>query len=269
LQELLHCAGKTLGGQKQRTMISAFQRGVLSAGEYPGQLLGTVVKKCFAPAPDQANALIQKTAKMAQRMGVGFLYMWFLGRFLTSSVRASVKHYFGNRAVGLRKPSSIEHTAVRVSYLAIAATLTMKLMSQDFPRRYKARYASSMADEINENVVLAPGEVICYSQLVRERKSWLIAQPRLLAITQFRIILLEHSLVGADWILEIPRSAVEHVSHKESFLNAWVDFTYSDGGETRTVQIQPMRRGPPDEAANRELFDTLNAFHVGQSNPPG
>jgi hypothetical protein len=39
-------------------------------------------------------------------------------------------------------------------------------MSQDVSRRYEARYASSMTSEINKNVVLAPGEVICYSHLV-------------------------------------------------------------------------------------------------------
>jgi hypothetical protein len=92
-------------------------------------------------------------------------------------------------------------------------------------------------------------------------------QPRLLAITPLQIILLEHNLFSADWILEIPRSALGQVSREESLLNRWVNFTYSDRGVTRTVRIQPMQRHV-SEKANRELFDMLTAFHIGQLNAP-
>lgn len=72
-------------------------------------------------------------------------------------------------------------------------------MTEVLPRRYKARYAASMAGEIRKNVVLADGEEIIHSQRVRERKSWLIAQPRLLAVTDLQMILLEHNLLSPDW----------------------------------------------------------------------
>jgi hypothetical protein len=141
-------------------------------------------------------------------------------------------------------------------------------MSSNFPRRYKARYAFSMRAEINRNVALDEAEVICYSQRVSQRKNWLLSQPCLLAITQLRLILLEHYLLSADQILEIPRSAVGHISQKESSYNGWVILAYSDSGETRTIQIQAMLRRGPYEAANQKLFDVLNAFHQGQLHSP-
>jgi hypothetical protein len=73
-----------------------------------------------------------------------------------------------------------------------------------------------------------------------------------------------HNLFSADWILEIPHSAVTQVTHEETTLNAWVSFMYGEMVETRVVQIQPMRRGVSAEA-NQELFGMLNAFHRGQS----
>jgi hypothetical protein len=142
-----------------------------------------------------------------------------------------------------------------------------KFMTVDIPRRHEARYASTMADEIQKNVGLASGEEVSYSLHVRERKNWLIAQPRLLSITPLRIILLEHNLFSADWILEIPRCAVKQVSHEETTLNAWVSFIYAEMGETRVVQLQPMLRSISPEA-NQELFGILNAFHLGQLKPP-
>jgi hypothetical protein len=140
-------------------------------------------------------------------------------------------------------------------------------MTVDFPRRYKTRYASTMAGEIRKNVALASGEDILYSLRVRERKNWFIGQPRLLSITPLRIILLEHNLFSADWILEIPRSAVTQVSHEETTLNAWVSFIYAEMGETRVVQLQPMLRNVSTEA-NQELFCMLNAFHRGELKIP-
>ena len=136
-------------------------------------------------------------------------------------------------------------------------------MTLDIPRRYKARYAATMAGEIQKNVAMASGEEILYSRPVRERKNWFSAQPRLLSITHLKIILLEHNLFGADWILEIPRSAVTQVSHEETTPNAWVSFMYADMGQTRVVQIQPMRRNISAEA-NQELFGMLSAFHRGE-----
>jgi len=138
-------------------------------------------------------------------------------------------------------------------------------MTEALPRRYKARYVASMAGEIRKNVALAAGEEIVHSQLVRERKSWLVAQPRLLAITDLQMILLEHHLFSADWILEIPRSAVTKVSREESLMNSWVEFTYLDNGQSRTVQVQPMLR-TRSEKANQELFMILSAFQSGRLN---
>jgi hypothetical protein len=139
----------------------------------------------------------------------------------------------------------------------------MTYMGTNIPRRYKARYASSMAGEIQKNVVLAPGEKILYSKLVRERKNWLRTEPRLLAITPRRIILLEHNLFASDWILEIPRAAMMQPPLQENGTRRWVDFAYSDSDATHTLRIQPMRRYVSDEE-NRELFDVISAFHEGE-----
>ena len=143
-----------------------------------------------------------------------------------------------------------------------------RAMSSDFPRRYKARYAFSMAAEISKNVVLGDGEVICYSQRVSERQNWLLARPCLLAITQLRLILLEHCLLSADWILEIPRCAVGEITYEKSWWRDWVILAYSDSGQTRTVQIQPLQRRGPYEAGDQKLFDVLSAFHLGHLHPP-
>ena len=85
------------------------------------------------------------------------------------------------------------------------------MMNPECPRRYKARYGTSMASEIHKNVTLQAGEEFLYSQFVCERKNLFMAQPRLLALTASRLFLLEHNLFAADWILEVPRSVVTHV----------------------------------------------------------
>lgn len=46
-------------------------------------------------------------------------------------------------------------------------------------------------------------------------------------------------------------------------MNSWVEFTYFDNGESRTVQVQPMVRYK-SEKANQELFMILSAFKSGQ-----
>jgi hypothetical protein len=71
-------------------------------------------------------------------------------------------------------------------------------MNPVVPRRYKADYAPSMAGEIRNNVMLDIGEEIIFSVSVREQRKWPIAQPRLIAITARRIILLEHNFFTAD-----------------------------------------------------------------------
>jgi hypothetical protein len=119
-----------------------------------------------------------------------------------------------------------------------------------------------MAGEIRKNVTLDPDEEIILSGSVRERKNWLIAQPRLFAITPKRVILLEHNLFTADWIVEIPRSSVTRVFN-EGLKNGWVEFSYQNAGETLSVRIQPMLRNPSEEE-NRELFAALEAFHRGE-----
>jgi hypothetical protein len=146
----------------------------------------------------------------------------------------------------------------------------INFMDIDLPRRYKARYASSMAGEINKNVILAPDEKIVYSHLVRERKNWLFGRPRLLAITPIRLILLEHNQFSADWILEIPCSALIQVSQEESLMSGWVNFTYSDMGEARCVRIQPMSLVPRRVSGkeNQELFEVLSTFQQGELRLP-
>jgi hypothetical protein len=136
-------------------------------------------------------------------------------------------------------------------------------MGTDIARRYKASYASSMAGEIQKNVVLAPGEEILYSKPVRERKNWLRVEPRLLAITHRRIILLEHNLFASDWILEIPRVAIMEIPHEKSRVESWVEFAYSDSDAIKRLRIQPMRRHVSKDEI-RELFDVINAFYRGE-----
>lgn len=136
-------------------------------------------------------------------------------------------------------------------------------MSAELPRRYKARYAATMAGEIKKNVVLAPGEKIVHSQLLRQRKNWLIGRPRLLAVTHSQLILLEHNLFSADWIVQIPRSAITHVTFDEVAMPAWVEFRYLDSTESRTVLLQPMMRYPAKEDIRR-LYELLSSFQQGR-----
>jgi len=138
-------------------------------------------------------------------------------------------------------------------------------MNPELPRRYKARYGASMAIAIRKNVTLQPGEEFLYSQSVRERKNLFIAQPRFLALTSPRLFLLEHHLFSADWILELPRSAVTHVFRDGGVMKNWINFNYSNAGDAHTVRIQPMRRRVSQEE-NQKLFSALNAFHCGQLN---
>ncbi len=89
----------------------------------------------------------------------------------------------------------------------------------------------------------------------------------MLAITPLRLILLEHNLFTADWILEIPRSSVTGVSG-ESLTSGWIDFSYINAGQTHTVRIQPMLRNVSEEES-RGLFAALDAFHRRQLNSAG
>jgi hypothetical protein len=138
-------------------------------------------------------------------------------------------------------------------------------MNPELPRRYKARYGASMAIAIHKNVTLQSGEEFLYSQSVRERKNLFIAQPRFLALTSSRLFLLEYHLFSADWILELPRSAVTHVFRDGGVMKNWINFNYSNAGDAHTVRIQPMRRRVSQEE-NQQLFSVLSAFHCGQLN---
>lgn len=120
-----------------------------------------------------------------------------------------------------------------------------------------------MADEIIKNVQLDPGETILYSLLARQETNWLLAEPRMLAITANRLVILEHNFFSADWILDIPRSAVTNVASEPTMINAWVNLTYVDSGESRSISLQPMTR-TVSESINRELLDLLSAFHRGE-----
>lgn len=120
-----------------------------------------------------------------------------------------------------------------------------------------------MADEIIKNVQLNPGESILYSFLARQKPNWLLAEPRMLAITPNRLVVLEHNFFSADWILELPRSAVTNVASEPTMINAWVNLTYVDSGESRTISLQPMTR-TVSESNNRELLELLSAFQRGE-----
>jgi len=141
----------------------------------------------------------------------------------------------------------------------------MKWMSPELPRRYKARYGPSMASEIHKNVTLQAGEESLYSPFVRERKNLFMAQPRWLALTASRLLLLEHNLFAADLILEVPRSVITHVFRDAVGMKNWVSFTYSNAGENHPVRVQPMLRRVSEEE-NQKLFSALNSFHCGQLN---
>lgn len=136
-------------------------------------------------------------------------------------------------------------------------------MDSIVPRRYKVRYAATLADEIIKNVQLDPGETILYSLLARQRTNWLLAEPRMLAITPYRLVILEHNFFSADWILEIPRPVVTNVASERTMINAWVNLTYVDSGASCTISLQPMTR-TVSESNNRELLDLLSAFHRGE-----
>jgi hypothetical protein len=140
----------------------------------------------------------------------------------------------------------------------------MKVMAADSFRRYKAKYAGTMAGEIEKNVSLEPGEEFLSWSLVREKKNWLLAEPRMLAITPKRIVLLEHNLFSADWIVEIPRSGVMRVSREEASGNSWVVLNYVAEGQWRDVRLQPMLRFVSEEA-NLELFEILDSFQRGET----
>jgi hypothetical protein len=142
------------------------------------------------------------------------------------------------------------------------------LVSSTTSRRYRAHYASSVAAEIKQNVALAEGEKIVYSQFIRERANWMMGKPRLLAITWLRLVLLEHNIFSADWIIEIPRSAVLDASRDVSSMRRWVSLRYlDDKAQTRSIWLQPMERHMTDDDVEG-LHAILNAFREGQPISP-
>jgi len=138
-------------------------------------------------------------------------------------------------------------------------------MAPDLPRRYKAAYASTTAGEVRKNVKLDPGEEVLYSAGVQKRTNWLLMQPGILELTSHRLILLEHHPFSADWILEVPRSAVVNNGTAENSGSDWASISYSSAGSIETVKLRPLViRGRPSPEDSGVLFDALRAFQSGQ-----
>lgn len=138
-------------------------------------------------------------------------------------------------------------------------------MYTDTPRCYKASYASSRAGEIRKNIHLEPGEEVLYSASVQKRTNWLLMQPGILDLTSRRLILLEHHPFSADWILEIPRSAIVNITTTGNSGNDWASISYSNAGSMETVRLRPLalrRRPSPEESG--VLLDALRAFQSGE-----
>jgi hypothetical protein len=138
-------------------------------------------------------------------------------------------------------------------------------MAPDLPRRYKAACASSSVGEIRKNIRLEPGEEVLYSAGTQKRTNWLLMQPGILELTSRRLIFLEHHLFSADWILEIPRSAIVNIVPAENSGGDWTSVSYSNAGPMETVKLRPMAiRGRPSPEESGVLFDALRAFQSGQ-----
>jgi len=142
----------------------------------------------------------------------------------------------------------------------ISSETTMPL---NFPRRNKVRYASSMAGEIRKSVPLEAGEEILYCSAVQERANWLWMQPGVLQLTSQRLILLEHHAFSPDWILEIPRFAILHVTSPGD--TDWIAISYSIGDTAKTLALRPLAlRGRPSPQQTATLSRALRAFHSGE-----
>jgi hypothetical protein len=132
-------------------------------------------------------------------------------------------------------------------------------------RRYKATYASTMAEEIRKNVQLAPGEKIVYWCAVEVRTNWLLMQPGILQLTPRRLLLVEHHAFSADWILEIPRAAIVTVAATGDSGSDWTAISFSDATAVETVNLRPLAfRGRPSPEQSGVLLDALRTFHSGE-----
>jgi hypothetical protein len=123
-----------------------------------------------------------------------------------------------------------------------------------------------MGGENRKNVQLEPGEEIHYSATVQTRTNWVLMQPGILELTSRRLILLEHHLFfSADWILEIPRPAVNSVTGPEDSGSDWVSITYSSAGSVESVKLRPFAlRGRPSPEESGVFLDALRAFQSGE-----
>ena len=147
----------------------------------------------------------------------------------------------------------------------ISTETTIESVPLNFPRRYKVGYASSMAGEIRKNVRLEVGEDVLYWSAVQERANWLWMQPGILQLTSQRLILLEHHAFSPDWILEIPRFAIIHVTNPGDSGTDWTGISYSIGDAVKTLQLRPLAfRGRPSPEQTATLSRALQAFHSGE-----
>jgi hypothetical protein len=139
------------------------------------------------------------------------------------------------------------------------------------PRRYKARYALTMAAELSKNLTLGPDEQICFQWPAMQRKNWLQMVPGLMCMTKKRFFLLEHHAFSADKILELPRSALvniepdEHVEHRNLY-HVWIKVSYVDGEKVRLLLIRP-RGTPPTPQEYIVFVEALRMFHHGELTP--
>ena len=150
----------------------------------------------------------------------------------------------------------------------ISSETTIESVPVNFPRRYKVGYASSMAGEIRKNVRLEVGEDVLYWSVVQERANWLWMQPGILQLTSQRLILLEHHAFSPDWILEIPRFAILHVTSPEDSGTDWTSISYSIGDAVKTLELRPLAlRGRPSPEQTATLSRAIRAFHSGELSP--
>jgi hypothetical protein len=102
-----------------------------------------------------------------------------------------------------------------------------------------------MAQELEKTLPLEPDEKALAQGPTRRRVNFLLHSPAYLRLTDRRLAVLFHRLVGADRILEIPRGSF--VSGRESA--GWLWLTYQDKDATRTLAV--LSRWPELTAALR------------------
>jgi hypothetical protein len=160
-------------------------------------------------------------------------------------------HTFGNPVIGL--------------VLAMPSGQIQNLiMVPEMPRRYPAVYASTLLNEIRKSFHLDPDEEIHFVANVQRRRNWLARQPGMVALTQRRLIFLEHFLFTRDSILELPRSALVNVSEDLDHSGRWLRIVYTVGGSPDILTLRPVAyRGSPSISEVASLVACLRFFYSG------